>query len=115
MSGFMHRLSEVPEVSLHLDILKDNIANARQHRTNLTKGIAKQFQDLGLRVPFTTSAISSINHLGVRDASDAFTKKQQRLWDNVHESPRTAPPKGDLYVKVCTCTCHLCSMVQPAR
>ena len=81
--GFMHRLSEMPEGSLHLDILKDNIADARQqsHCTNWAKCITKQFQDLGLRVPFTTSTISGINHLGFRDA---LTKKQQRLWDNVH-------------------------------
>ena len=49
----------------------------------------------GVRVPFTTSTISSINHLGFRDA---LTEKQQRSWDNVHESPRTAPSKG---VKMC--------------
>ena len=96
--GFTHRLSEMPEGSLHLDSLKDNIADARQqsHCTNWAKGITKQFQDLGLRVPFTTSTISGINHLGFLDA---LTKKQQRLWDNVHESPRTAPSKG---AKLCT-------------
>ena len=96
--GFMHRLSEMPEGSLHLDILKDNIADARQqsHCTNWAKGITKQLQDLGLRVPFTTSTISGINHFGFRDA---LTKKQKRLWDNVHESPRTAPSKG---AKLCT-------------
>ena len=77
--GFMHRLSEMPEGSLHLDILKDNIADARQQSrcTNWAKGVTKQFQDLGLCVPFSTSTISSINHLGFRDA---LTKQQQRLW-----------------------------------
>ena len=107
----MHRLSEMPEGSLHLDILKDNIADARQqsHCTNWAKGITKQFQDLGLRVPFTTSTISSINHLGFRDA---LTEKQQRLWDNVHESPRTAPSKG---VKLCTYHRWPAMNVQPAR
>ena len=77
----MHRLSEMPEGSLQLDILKDNIADARQqsHFTNWAQGITKQFQDLGLLAPLTIStisSISSINHLTFRDA---LTKKQQRL------------------------------------
>ena len=43
--GFMHRLSEMPEGSLRLDILKDNFADALQqsHCTNWAKGITKHF------------------------------------------------------------------------
>ena len=56
---FMHRLSEMPEGSLHLDILKDNLADARQqsHCTNWAKGITKAISGFWLASP-----IHHINH-----------------------------------------------------
>ena len=52
--GFMHRLSLLPEGSLHLDVLRDNIADARQPLmcANWAAGVDKQFGDLGMGSPF---------------------------------------------------------------
>ena len=52
--GFMRRLSLLPEGSLHLDILRDNIADARQPLmcANWAVGVDKQFRDLNMGSPF---------------------------------------------------------------
>ena len=91
--GFMHRLAQMPSDSLHLDILKDNIQDAQQQSgcVNWAKGIAKQFQSLGLPSPFSAAGIESIQGQEFRLA---LVQRQQRVWENVHESPRTAPSKG---------------------
>ena len=46
--GFMRRLSLLPEGSLHLNILRDNIADARQPLmcAKWAAGVDKQFRDL---------------------------------------------------------------------
>ena len=96
--GFMYRLSQMPEDSLHLDVLKDNLYDAQQtsHCMNWAKGIAKQFQILGLPSPFSATGIGSIDGQEFRAA---LIRRQQRIWENVAESPRTAPSKG---AKLCT-------------
>ena len=52
--GFMRRLSLLPEGSLHLDILRDNIADARQPLmcANWAAGVDKQFQGPGYGLSF---------------------------------------------------------------
>ena len=52
--GFMRRLSLLPEGSLHLDILRNNIADARQPLmcANWAAGVDKPFTDLGMGSPF---------------------------------------------------------------
>ena len=42
--GFMHRLSNMPDDSIHAEILQDNVADAQQHPScdNWAGGIAKQ-------------------------------------------------------------------------
>ena len=96
----MHRLAQMPSYSLHLDILKDTIQDAQQQsgcvNCQWAKGIAKQFQSLGLPSPFSTTGIESINGQEFRLA---LVQRQQRVWESVHESPRTAPSKG---AKLCT-------------
>ena len=99
--GFKHCLSHMPEDSLHLDVLKDNLYGAQQplHCMNWAKGISKQFQTLGLPSPYSATGIGSISS---QKLLAALTKRQQRIWDNIAESPRTAPSKG---AKFCTYHC----------
>ena len=51
--GFMRRLSLLPEGSLHLDILRDNIADAKGPLpcANWAQGIDTQFASLGIASP----------------------------------------------------------------
>ena len=55
--GFIRRSSLLPEGSLHLDILRDNTADARQPSmcANWAAGVDKQFRDLGMGSPFISS------------------------------------------------------------
>ena len=48
--GFMHRLSNMPEDSIHAEILRDNIADAQEHPSygNWAGGIVKQYSRLGM-------------------------------------------------------------------
>ena len=52
--GFMHRLSNMPEDSVHAEILRDNIADAQEHPSygNWAGGIVKQYSRLGMVSPF---------------------------------------------------------------
>ena len=96
--GFMRRLSPLPEGSFHLDILRDNIADARQLLvcTNWATGVDRQFMDLGMGSPFISSGIGAPNGLGFMSRA---AKRRERVWENLHVSPRTGPSKG---AKLCT-------------
>ena len=96
--GFMRRLSLLPEGSLHLDILKDNIADAQQPLlcANWAAGVDRQFRDLGMGSPFTSSGIGALDSLGFMGR---LAKRREQVWENLHVSPRTAPSKG---AKLCT-------------
>ena len=91
--GFMRRLSLLPEGSLHLDILLDNIADARQPLmcANWAAGVDKQFRDLGMGSPFVSSGIGALDSLGFMSRS---AKRREQVWESLHVSPRTAPSKG---------------------
>ena len=88
--GFMHCLSNMPEDSIHAEILRDNIADAQEHPSygNWAGGIVKQYSRLGMVSPFSSSGITCLNSLGFQ----ANVKGQLcRIWDGLHVSPRTAP------------------------
>ena len=95
---FMRRLSLLPEGSLHLDILRDNIADAWQPLTcaNWAAGVDQQFRDLGMGSPFVSSGIGALDSLGFMSRS---AKRREQVWESLHVSPRTAPSKG---AKLCT-------------
>ena len=90
---FMRRLSLLPGASLHLVILRDNIADARQPLmcVNWAAGIDKQFRDLGMGSPFVSSGIGALDSLGFMSRS---AKRREQVWENLHVSPRIAPSKG---------------------
>ena len=96
--GFMHRLSVMPESSIHVDILKDNISAAQQHPMcgNWATGIVRQYASLGMPSPFSSSGIVALNSLGVQANMEG---QHRKVWDGLHVSPRTAPSNGG---KLCT-------------
>ena len=55
--GFTHRLSSMPQVSIHFEILKINIADAPEHHSYSAGGIAKQYILLCMASPFLSSGI----------------------------------------------------------
>ena len=96
--GFVRRLLLLPDGSLLLDILRDNIANARGPLpcANWARGIEMKLATLGMAPPFISSGIGALD-------SHSFVAKmaevRQRTWDGLDVSPRTAPSKG---AKLCT-------------
>ncbi len=96
--GFMRRLSLLPEGSLHLDILRDNIADAKGPLpcANWAQGIDRQFASLGIASPFVSSGIGALDSHGLLSR---MAQGRQRVWEGLHVSPRTAPSKG---AKLCT-------------
>ena len=96
--GFMHRLSLMPQSSIHVDILKDNNFAAQQHPRcgNWAAGVMKQYAGLGMPSPFSSSGITALNSLGFQATMEG---QQGKVWDGLHVSPRLAPSKG---AKLCT-------------
>ena len=91
----MHRLSNMPEDSIHAVILRDNIADAQERPSygNWAGGIVyivKQYRRLGMASLFSSSGITGLNSLGFQ----ANMKGQLcKVWGGLHVSPRTAPSK----------------------
>ena len=96
--GLMHRLSNMPEDSIHAEILRDNIADAQEHPSYgiWAGGIVKQYSRLGMVSPFSSSGITCLNSLGFQANMKGLLC---RVWDGLHVSPRTAPFKR---AKLCT-------------
>ena len=95
---FVRRLSLLPDDSLHLDILRDNVAGARGLLpcANWARGVEVKFATLAMASPFISSGIGALN-------SHSFVAKipevRQQTWDGLHVARRAAPSKA---VKLCT-------------
>ena len=94
----MHRLSNMPQSSIHVDILRDNISAAQQHPMcgNWAAGIVRQYAGLGMPSPFSSSGVVALNSLGFQANVEG---QHRKVWDGLHASPRLAPSKG---AKLCT-------------
>ena len=86
----MRRLSNMPDDSIHDEILRDNVADAQQHPScdNWADGIVKQYSRLGMASPFSSSGITCLNSLGFQANMEGQLKK---VWGGLHVSPTTAP------------------------
>ena len=75
--GFMHRLSNMPDDSIHAGILRDNIADALEHPAcgNWAGGIVKQYSRLGMASPFSPSGITDLNSFGFQANIEGQLKK----------------------------------------
>ena len=84
--------------SLHLHILRDNIADAKGPLpcANWARGIEVKFAALGMASPFVSSGIGSLDSHGFMDR---LAGARQRTWHGLHISPRAAASKG---AKLCT-------------
>ena len=85
--GFMRRLSLLPEGSLHLDVLRDNIADARQPLmcANWAAGVDKEFRGLGMGSPFVSSGIGALDCLGF------MSRSAKAPWAGLGRSPCVTP------------------------
>ena len=85
--------SEMPEGSLHRDVLKDNVldAFAKPSAGNWAAEDIKDFWSLGLPAPFAPDASVYIDK---NSFSIKLAGKQHEVWQGLHASPRSAPSKG---------------------
>ena len=95
----MHRLSNMPDDSIHAEILRDNIADAKGHPScgNWAGGIVKRYGRLGMASPFSSSGVTCLNSLRFQANMEGRLKK---VWGGLHVSLRTAPSNR---AKLCTC------------
>ena len=94
----MHRLFLMPQGSIHVDILKDNISAAQQHPEcgNCAAGVMKQYTGLIMLSPFSSSGITALDSLGFQANMEG---QHRKVWNGLHVSPRLAPSKE---AKLCT-------------
>ena len=95
---FMRQLSLLPEGSLHLGILRVDIADARQPLVCAiwAVGVDRQFRDMGMGSAFISSGTGVLDSLGFMSR---LAKRREQVWGNLHVSPRIAFSKG---AKRCT-------------
>ena len=96
LPGFLHRLTVLPDDSLHLDILQDNIADAKGPLPCADSARGIEVKLLLWAFPFFSSGISALDSHGFMDR---LAGARQRTWDGLHVSPRAAPSHG---AKLCT-------------
>ena len=107
--GFMRRLSVLPDDSLHLDILRDNIADAKGPlpSANGARGIEVKFAALGMASPYISSGI------GVLDSHMASWTG----WLGPGNGPGMACmcPLGQLPLRGPSCAHIIIGLAAPAR
>ena len=71
--SLMHRLSVMPQSSIHVDILKDNISVAQQQPMcgNWAAGIVQQYASLAMPSPFSSSSVVTLASLNVQADTEA--------------------------------------------
>ena len=92
----MHRLSNMPEGSIHAEIPRDNIADAQERPLggNWAGGIVRQYSRLGMASPFLSSGIIALNSL-------RFQAKMKGQLCKVCMCPRgQLPPKGPSFARI---------------
>ena len=106
--GFMQRLANMPQASLHAEILSDNILDAQQAPgfDNWAAGVHKQYTSLGMASPFLGGRIQFVDAFGFQRA---MVDRENKVWAGLHISPRSAPSK-----KANFCT-YLCWFSRPER
>ena len=95
---FMQKLSNLPNGSLHADVLADNVADALLHPSgdNWAAGIVRQYASLGMQSPFSAGRVQSVDPATF---TKAMSDRQASIWDGLHVCPRTAPSAR---AKLCT-------------
>ena len=90
--GFMQRLANMPEASLHAEILSDNITDAVQAPgfDNWAAGVHRQYTSLGMASPFLGGRIQCIDTFGFQRA---MLDREKEVWAGLHISPRSGPSK----------------------
>ena len=94
--GFMHHLSSMPQDSIHVERLEDDIADAQECSSygNWAGSIVKKYNLLGMALPW--SGITGPNFHGfTANTVDQLWK----LWDGLHVRQRSAPSEE---AKLCT-------------
>ena len=79
-------------------VTRQHTSDARQPLmcANWAAGVDRQFRGLGMGSSFVSSGIGALDSLSFMSRS---AKRRERVWKNLHVSPRTAPSKG---AKLCT-------------
>ena len=93
--GFMQRLANMPQASLHAEIFGDNILDALQAPgfDNWAAGVHRQYTSLGMVSPFLGGRF-----LDTFGFQRAMLARENDIWARLHNSPRSAPSKK---AKVC--------------
>ena len=98
----------MPQNSIHVDILKDNIFTAQRHPRcgNWAAGVMKQSADLGMPSPFSSSS-SGITALRSLDFQANMEGQHRKVWDGLHV-PKAGSVQGSKIVHI------LCMVLSPA-
>ena len=95
--GFMQRLANMPQASLHAEILSDNILDALQDPTfdNWAAGVQRQYTSLSMASPFSGGRIQFLDAFGLQQA---MLTRENAVWAGLHIFPCTAPSKRALHI-----------------
>ena len=97
--GFALRLSDLPQGSLHREILTDNVqdALAKPSSANWAAQVVKHVRSLGLPAPFAHDGTVLIGKSSFRPQAAG---KSHEVWQGLHASPGSAHSKGPSCARV---------------